>query len=37
MLEYLKVMEWNLTGMFSTPTFVRKINITNYKNMYMIN
>ena len=31
MLEYLKIMEWKLIGMFSTPTFVRKINNASYK------
>ena len=32
MLQYLKLMEWKLVDMFSTPTFVRKINNDNYKD-----
>ena len=31
MPEYLKIMEWKLIDMLSTPTFVRKINNANYK------
>ena len=31
MLGYLKIMEWNLIDMFSTPKFFRKINNANYK------
>ena len=30
MLEYLKIMEWKLIDVFSTPV-VRKINNANYK------
>ena len=31
MLEHLKIMEWELIDMFSTPTFVRKIISAKYK------
>ena len=31
MLEYLKIMEWKLIDMVSTPTVVRKINNVKYK------
>ena len=31
MLEYLKVMEWKLTGLFYTPPVNRKMNNANYK------
>ena len=31
MLEYLKVMDWKLTGLFYTPPVIRKMNNANYK------
>ena len=31
MLEYLKIMEWKLTDILSTPNVVRKIKNANYK------
>ena len=31
MLNYLKIIEWKLIDMFSTPSVVRKIHNANYK------
>ena len=31
-LDYLKITEWKLIYMFSTPSVLRKINNANYKD-----